>query len=163
MRLDRKLAALVAAAAVVVGAAAPAYAWQIVAGNNVTEGGQTVYAWLDRDGKRFQCLGKNSDTDGDDAYEIHVSYVCQYKDNGTWYDFPNVEGYTESNYWTTGTQLGPDNNPCTGNDGPPNLGSGEYQIRAQADGYLKRGVHSARNHFRGDGAMHTESVTVDCA
>ncbi len=57
MRLNRKLAALVGAAAVVVAAAAPAFAWTIVAQNGETEGNQTVYAWLDREGKNFHAWG----------------------------------------------------------------------------------------------------------
>ncbi len=74
-------------------------------------------------------MGRNAESDGQNAHEIQVSYVCQYKkSDGTWYDFSNAEGYTQSDYYTTGAQLGPDNNPCTGSDG-----SAEPRLRSVPD------------------------------
>lgn len=109
----------------------------------------------------FNCGGRNDTTNGANVDTIGVSYICQYKDNGgTWHDFEAAKAHTESNASSTGTFVYTDN-PCAGGDGGLNLPGGNWNIRAQADGWTIN--NGNRLDFKGSGAAMVGTITAECA
>ena len=93
---------------------------------------QSMHVWITKSGNTFTCHATNQDLDPDIEYVVLVSYICQYRWNGQWWDFEHpdnnrdVDGFVGGNYT---------DNPCGGVDGGANLPSGDWKIRAQGDGW----------------------------
>lgn len=164
-----RLLVFAGAAGLILATAVPAYAaWELVRYDSYHDESQEqrVWSYVKQDGKQFKCGGENYHPGTPRPWtpeKMLASYVCQYQQaDGDWVDFPNLGTVSRQDSEWSGLDYTTANNPCSGSDGPPNLSGNNRKIRGQADGYMDISI-TQRAQFRGDAAMHTTSVTIDCS